>query len=269
MDKKRLGTILLAAVMVAAVGAAIALAEEVEIEADVSKKVKIKTDSTVEILTLDDLEDGEERVIESEEHTITIRRDGDEIKVEMDGEDLDERIHRAGKGHHKMIFIEEGGDEDVKKIITELEADGAHAWHTEDGKQIKIVKVGGEGEHKIIHTHGDHDFGNMIIEIDEECEGGEERTIDVFVKKLGGERKVIMLGDDEIVGGDVKFLTAGGDGNLVTYRCEETGSTLIVKKEHASEDSFKDPATGCDMKRSEDLPKKIVIKKRIEIEEEE
>ena len=109
----------------------------------------------------------------------------------------------------------------------------------------------------------------MIIELEEELVEGDMAKIDLMVEHFSGDHGVFFLGDEEIAG-EMKMLKVGGPhAGMVHYRCEETGSVLLVKKEHATEETFVDPATGCVMNKVVDSPNRVVIKKTIEIIDED
>jgi hypothetical protein len=52
-------------------------------------------------------------------------------------------------------------------------------------------------------------------------------------------------------------------GDFVSYRCEETGSMLMVKKDDAILDSYVDPATGCLMEKVEEAKVNVIVKKKL------
>lgn len=192
MKENRCMQVLVAAVVIVIAGCVIALAETVDVEVEVDEKaatrVEVRTDDTIDVFTLDDLADGEERVIKEGDHTITVRRDGDDITVEMDGEALDAGMPGHGPKIRKMIMMGEPGE----------------------GEEKKIIKMGG--------MHGAH----------------------------------------------------GAHFGKVRYRCEETGSMLLVDPEHATEETLIDPASGCVMtKVTDEEPKVIMIKKELTIIDEE
>ncbi|MDX2437096.1 MAG: hypothetical protein QNL88_08615, partial [Acidobacteriota bacterium] len=67
------------------------------------------------------------------------------------------------------------------------------------------------------------------------------------------------------------IIKTGGDhfygGDHVVFRCEETGSTLTVKKDEHLLDTYLDPVTGCVMKKM-DAPLKKVIRVEVITEDE-
>ncbi|MCD4749327.1 MAG: hypothetical protein K8R59_08130 [Thermoanaerobaculales bacterium] len=240
------------------------------VEGSNSTTVEIQTDGKVEVFTLDDLVDGEERTIEAGEHLITVRRSGDQIEVLMDGEDLESGIQGEDKKIIKMIVLDEEHEfGDHPKILTGGGKVHPHIWHSKDGENIKIIKIGDGEELKFIGEHGDADFETMILELEEELAEGDMAKIDVMVEHLTGDHGVFFL-DDEEEAGNMRILKIGGpDAGMVHYRCKETGSVLLVKEEHATEETFVDPATGGVMNKVVDSPNRVIIKKTIEIIDED
>ncbi len=280
MKENRWMQVLLAAVLIIIAGSVIALAEtvdvEVEVDGEASTTVEVRTDDSIDIFTLDDLADGEERIIESGEHTISVRRDGDEITVLMDGEALG-----GGDGAmiQKMITIDELADGDEKKIVMV----GGHHGHNfiecdADGEGVKVIKIrkGGGGEDFVWHGDGDTELEDILIELEEEIGEGELAEIKLILEGELEGHEMIFFGDDE--DGDIhKIIKMGGPHGMhgahfgkVRYRCEETGSMLLVDPEHASQDTLVDPASGCLMtKVADEEPQVIMIKKEIKIIEED
>lgn len=281
MKENRWTTILMAAVMVILAGGAIALAETVDVEVEVDSEatavVEIKTDDSVEVFTVDDLVDGEERIIEAGEHTVTIRRTGDDITVLLDGESLDDGM----AGHHQMIremIVMGEGTGEEKKIV--MVGGGHHGQKfiefDGDGEGVKIIKIKkGEGGEDFV-WHGDAGAEEFVIELTEELQEGQLAEIKVLLEEGIEGENVFFFGDDE--DGDMhKVITMGGPHGVhgahfgkVRYVCEETGSMLMVDEEYASQNTLVDPASGCLMTKVEDEePRVIMIKKELKIIEED
>lgn len=283
MKENRCMQVLLAAVLIIIAGGVIALAEtvdvEVEVDGEASTTVEVRTDDTIEIFTLDDLADGEERIIESGEHTITVRRDGDDITVLMDGESLD---GSDGAMIQKMIRLGESRDGEDTKIVMV----GGHHGHKfiecdSEGEGVKVIKIRkGEGDEDFVwQGDGDADIETILIELEEEIGEGELAEIKLILEGgLEGE-EMIFFGDDE-AGEMKKIIKMGGMHGAhgvhgahfgkVRYRCEETGSMLLVDQEHASQDTLVDPASGCLMtKVADEEPQVIMIKKELKIIDED
>jgi len=280
MKENRWMQVLLAAVLIIIAGGVIALAEtvdvEVEVDGDAQTTVEVRTDDSIDVFTVDDLADGEERIIESGEHTISVRRDGDDITVLMDGEALG-----GGDGAmiQKMIRIGEPTDGDEKKIVMV----GGHHGHKfiecdTDGEGVKVIKIrkGEGGEDFVWHSDDDAEFEEILIELKEEIGEGELAEIKLILEGGLEGHEMVFFGDDE--GADLhKIIKMGGHHGVhgahlgkVRYRCEETGSMLLVDEEHASQDTLVDPASGCLMtKVSDEEPQVIMIKKELRIIDED
>lgn len=283
MKENRWMQVLLAAVLIIIAGSVIALAEtvdvEVEVDGDTQTTVEIKTDDSIEVFTLDDLADGEERIIESGEHTITVRRDGDDITVLMDGESLDAGMPGHGQMIRKMIMMGDPGDGDEKRIVMV----GGHHGHRfiecdTDGEGVKIIKIReGEGREDFVwHGDGDADLEEILIELKEEIGEDELAEIKLILEQGLEGHEMVFIGDDEEIDFH-KIISMGGHHGFhgahlgkVRYRCEETGSVLMVDPEHATQETLIDPASGCLMtKVADEEPKVIMIKKEIRVIDED
>lgn len=281
MKDNRLMQVLMAAVVIMIAGCVMALAETVDVDVEVDEHaattVQVKTDDTFDIFTLDNLADGEERVITEGDHTITVRRIGDDITVLMDGESLDTGMPGHAKKIQKIVMVGEPGENEEKKIVVV----GGHHGHKfiecdENGEGVKIVKIHkGEGDEDFV-WHADGDVEEILIELEEEIGEGEIAKIKVMIEEglMGDE--MVFFGDDE--GIDIqKILTMegahgvhGAHFGMVRYRCEESGSMLMVDPEYASQDTLVDPASGCLMtKMADEEPKVIMIKKELTIVDED
>jgi hypothetical protein len=223
----------IAATLIIAGGAVIALAETstFNLEIDNDSMVTVDLDGVVEVLTLDDLADGEIRTFDSAEHQITVRRDGDQLIVEMDGEAIGGGALDLAHAHaHKVIMMTAEGDE-------------AHA------------------DHKMVFVTGDHAVDGEIHDIqvqvstDEDFVWNAEDGEKIVVKTVGGHHPIFLHGGHP------------GSSDLVLYRCEDTGSTLMVDAERATAESYIDPATGCEMFKVD--AEHSVIVKTIEIKDED
>ena len=237
MKQDRWFKVAVAALVVIVGGALLALAEEtidvnVEVDDDHRTTVEVRADGAVDVFTVDDLEDGEERVFEAGDHTVTVRRAGDDIDVLLDGDELGANID--GSKIRKVVKIREGaGGEDL-------------VWHSDDGA-----------------------IEEMIVELEEHIGEGEDGEVEVKVRSLAGHPGAIFIAadDDE----PRRLVTMGGTPpGMVRYRCEDTGSELLVAQEHATQPSFVDPATGCLMEKVESEDQKVVIiKKKVTVSEED
>lgn len=230
---------ILAAVIVVAGGAVLAFADG---DGEVRKMVKVNVNGDVDSLELEDLADGETRTFDAGEHTVTVTRDGDELSVLLDGEPL------GGPGGEHMVWVTE--DELLK------EGDGG-------ARRVMIVKKHGEGEGEVrtitIHAECDHE--------DDDCEKlaiDVESLDEIDINDLEGHpHAMVMTSGDGAHPMIVK--TRATRVGMVRYRCEETGSELLVKQEDATADSYVCPATGCVMERvTEPEVKVIKVMHRVE-----
>lgn len=217
--------ILIAAALVVAGGAVLALAETFELEFEDGEKVTVDVDGAVEVITLEDLYDGEERTIDAGTHEVTVSRDGDRLEVALDGQPIG------------------GGSLDFS-----------------DAGRVFVM------------TDGDESHHDEKIIVSKKIREGEEAMQDIRVEVIGDEEMVWNTSHGESVvvrsGGGHPFVFHGtGEGaeDMVVYRCEDTGSTLVVDADRATADSYIDPATGCEMARIE--AENMVIVKTVEIDE--
>lgn len=228
---------LLVAVLVLAGGAALAFADG---DGEVKKMVKVNVNGDVDTLGLDDLADGETREFNAGEHTVIVTRNGNNLEVLLDGEEIDGHVL---PGSEKMIWVGEnelldGHDEDL----------GRHVIVMKDGEAGEIIT-------KTVTIHSDCDDGEI------DCE-----TIDVDVM---AHPHAMYFGGDE--GHHPMIIKHHGmhDG-MVRYRCEETGSVLLVGEEDALSDTYICPATGCVMEKvSEPEVRVIKVEHRVEIEDDD
>ncbi len=219
---------LMAAALVVAGAGVMAIAENVELTLEDGTTITVDADGDVQTLTLEDLYDGEVRTIDAGAHEVTVRRDGDRLKVELDGEPI---------GGGTLRFVDAN-----RVFVTSHESEGT------------------EERNVIVMRSDDEDAGSMVQ--------------DIRVKVVG-DGTAVWHADD---GADVMVKSMVGDGGFffsgvddahskVMYRCEETGSTLMVDPERATAESYIDPATGCEMVKVESQHRVIV--KTIEIDDEE
>ena len=114
-----------AAALVLLVGAVWVLAEEKKIEVKVKneggQEITVDVNGVKEVVSLDDLAEGEERVLDVGDHPSTIKRVDDQLTLVHDG-------HMMGKVHQFK-----GGDEDMVWVTAGDE--GEHGAH-----HVKIIK---------------------------------------------------------------------------------------------------------------------------------
>ena len=235
-----------AAILVLAVGAIIASAEErieVRVEKNSSDEISVDVNGVTEVVRLDDLADGESRTFDVGDHELVVTRVGDELTITSDG-------HAFGSfgGHGKfldnLVWFSEDGEE------IHIDGDGNH----EMMQKIIIMKsddeVDGGTRTYTIHIDGDEVMldGDHIVELDE-------------IEKLhgGGHHGAVFISADGDVDHPMIVRSHGMHSGLVKYLCKETGSILMVKEEDAIEDAYICPATGCVMNRIEE-PEVHVIK---------
>ena len=104
MTEKRTWSSIIAAAIILVGGVVVSNAETIDLEVEVengsSATVQVIIDGESQTFTVDDLADGEERTFEAGEHTVIIRRDGDDIDVLLDGDEIGAHMHGGGKQVH-------------------------------------------------------------------------------------------------------------------------------------------------------------------------
>lgn len=244
---------ILAALLILGVGVAFAVAESLEVRVKrvgTDHTVIVDADGITEELSLGDLADGEEREITAGDHTVTVRRDGDRLEALLDGEPItapatrtmvwvgdDGVTHEVSGGDHKVIVLrDDDADEGEARVFT---------YKISDGELSEDVDID-------------------VEEIRRQIEAGEiGETFDV---EVNGPHVVMKSGE-----GHPTFVTSHafhGD-DRVMYRCEETGSELIVKADDALLDSYIDPVTGCLMEKVETPEVRVVtiVEERVDEDE--
>jgi len=243
-----------AAILVVVVGALIASAEErieVRVEKNSSAEISVDVNGVTEVVRLDDLADGESRTFDVGDHELVVKRVGDDLTIVGDGHGFG-----AFGGHTANVWVTDDCEE--------IEIDGDCEFGEKKVIVMKVAGDGGEaGEAKTytIHVDGDEVMvdGEQTIDIDE-------------IVKLhgGGQHGAIFISEDGNVHHPGMVGLHGMHGDLVKYRCEETGSVLMVKKDDAIEDVYICPATGCVMTKVEEPEMRMIkIMKRVEVDDEE
>lgn len=234
---------IIAAVLILGLGVAIAAAGErveVRVEKNGDDEVSVEINGVSEVIRIDDLADGESRSFDLGDHSLVVTRAGDALTVTSDG-------------HGFSSF---GGDGDTVDHLV---------WIGDDGEEIEL-----DGEHRIVKkmvvtTHGeDGGDGTQVYTIhmdgdEADLDGDIEVQVDELVGSYGPH--AVFIAKDAAAGRPVVVQTDGMFGDVVKYRCDETGSVLLVKTEDALEDAYVCPATGCVMRRVEE-PEMRVIKIR-------
>jgi hypothetical protein len=245
---------LIAAALVLLVGAVWVLADEIEVKVearnDNGEEITVDVNGVTEVITLDDLGEGEVRSYEVGGHPITIKRVDDHLML----------VHRGGGGE---FFHVGDGDGNVVWQTEDVEGD-------EDGRKI-IIKRGVKGapDGNFVFIDDGEDTRHHVVIVK-----GRDGELDIedLKARYGDDLEEIHTADGETVlkwvseGDEARpmILESAGSGEFVVYRCEETGSTLTVKKDEHLLDSYIDPVTGCVMTRVEEHARKVVRFKIIE-----
>jgi len=257
MDKRTWLQVVLAAILIVVAGAIIAAAEEQRIEVRVEQEspdeISVDINGVTEVIQLDDLADGESRTFDVGDHEIEVRRVGDELELVDEGFD----VGMHGGDLHNLVWVTEDG----KRI----EIDGGET--DASGQHVMVMKVAGDGDE-------DGEPQTYTVEIDGDrvlLDGEPVVDVDEIIMRNRGEypHGVFISGGED--GDHVKvFRSVVKGGDLVTYRCEETGSILMVKRDDAIEDAYICPATGCLMTRVEEPDvHMITVTKKVEVDDEE
>lgn len=231
--------VIVAAAIILAGGALLALADPGDVNEVSDQRVVVKVNDSVESIGLEDLADGETRELTAGDHTIVVTRRGDRLDVRMDGSELLD----GAAGSHQIETMVWVGDEDASEP---------------DLERVIVMKGAGEGTGKVqtysIRTSKGEGDAEITIDVDAIVEGD-----------LAGLAELDALGHADTMvftpHGSHPVVVAGPGmrGDMVRYRCEETGSELLVAKDDALSDSYVCPATGCLMVRV-DEPQVHVVK---------
>ncbi len=231
-------SILVAAVFVLAGGALLALAAPGEEAALADQQVVVDTNGTVQTIGINDLADGESREIAAGDHTVTVTRSGKQLEVLLDGKDLmggapDDLDRKA------VVWVGEEGDggAQAQRVVVFKGAEGEPA----EARTVVIRTQGGEGEEELtvdVRAIGDAEWSELDA-------AGDKHTM-IFTSAEPGSEPVVVA-------------APGRRPGMVRYRCEATGSELLVDKGQATAESYVCPATGCVMTRV-DEPEVRVIK---------
>jgi hypothetical protein len=252
---------LLAAALILLVGAVWALAEEIEMNVEVSneagQEVTVDVNGVQETVYLDDLAEGEERSYDVGGYPITIRRVDDELTIVHEG-GSHAMIHEIkGDSSANMVWVTEDEeiDDGAHKIV--IVKRGGGEFTDEDGN-VMIVGDGGHGDHEVLVFTGED--GEIDIEALKEKYGDDFEEIET----ADGKRVLKWIGEG---GAGHPYLITTGDAQFfsddqVVFRCEETGSVLTVKDDGHLLDTYLDPVTGCVMKKMDSPARKVI---RVEV----
>ncbi len=237
---------LVTAALVILFGAAWALAEEktirVEVRAQDGKEMTIDVNGVTEIVTLDDLAEGEERTYDVGGREVTIKRVDNRLMLVHDGlmagglhGDQHQRIwiegDEEGAGEHRVMIMKNC---DGKLGELDMESDAVFLGADPDGTHDVLILKGEDGEIDIeaLKEKYGEDF--------EEFSTAHGAHVMKWVDEGNGEHPII-----------IKRMGHPDSGGHITYRCEETGSMLTVKADENLLDDYIDPVTGCVMKKIE------------------
>ncbi|HSL18602.1 MAG TPA: hypothetical protein VLB51_11915 [Methylomirabilota bacterium] len=221
-----------ASIAVILAGAALVAAEErieVRVENDGGNEVTVDINGIAEVLRLEDLADGETRTFDVGDHTLVVARAGDHLTVTSEGGPLG----AVGEAHDAMVWVEGDGKPGVRKrVVVVRDGDGESRYTVElDGDEVDL-----EGE--------------LDVEVERIVGDGAHA---VFIARDGATRAPVILG-------------AGARPGMVRYRCEATGSELLIPEADALQESYICPATSCVMTRVEEPAVEVITvrKKRVE-----
>jgi len=244
----------IAAVLVLAVGAIIASAEErieVRVEKNSSDEISVDVNGVTEVVRLDDLADGESRTFDVGDHDLVVTRVGDELTIISDGHAFGS-FGEHGKSLDTLVWVNDDGEE------IHIGSDGNHQMIQKMIVMTSGDEIDGETKTYTIHIDGD----------DVVFDGDHNMEIDEIVKLHGGHHGAVFISEDGDVDHPMIIKGHGIHGGLVKYLCKETGSILMVKEEDAIEDAYICPATGCVMTKIEEPEVHVIrIQKMVEIDE--
>jgi len=229
---------LVVAAVVVLAGAVVAAAEErieVKVENRDGNEVKVDINGVTEVIRLDDLEEGESRTFDLGDHTMVVTRVGDHLMVGDNVHTFD-ALGDAGGALDTLVWVDGEGDpmENKKVIVMRRDGDGS-------GESTYTVQLDGDD----IELDG-----NLDVEVEELTADGPHA---IFITDGGDGKTPVVL------------KTAMSHAGMVRYRCEETGSELLVPKDKAFSDSYICPATGCVMTRVDEPEVKVIkIRKKVE-----
>ena len=231
---------LVAAALVLLVGVVWVLAEEIEMRVEVrnvgGQEITVDVNGVKETVYLDDLADGEERVIGVGDHPITIRIRRVDDRLTLVHDQMMGELHQVGEGHSSLFWVGEGEDREHPCQRVMIMKKG-------DGETLDIEMLEGGGGNVVFFADGGHSGHHAMKWIAEDGEGGP-----IIIKRMGHH----------------------GGGDFVHYRCEETGSMLTVKADENLLDDYLDPVTGCVMKKVENAGVHLIeIREEIITEDEE
>jgi hypothetical protein len=237
---------LVAAALVILVGAAWVLAEEktmkVEVRSDDGTEISIDVNGVTEIVTLDDLAEGEERTYDVGGHEVTVKRVDDRLTLVHEGMFAGD-LHG---GNHKEIWVEAGEESAGERRVVIMKHGDGETVSVGVDSELMFIDEDDLGAHDVFILKGED--GEIDIEALKEKYG---EDFEEFHTAHGAHvMKWVAEGDTghPII---IKRMGHHEGGEYVTYRCEETGSMLTVKADENLLDDYIDPVTGCIMKKVE------------------
>ncbi len=150
---------MVAAILVVLGGLAFVFAEErrieVTVEATDGNQAVVMVNGERHEVSIGDLAEGERRTFTAGEHTITVQRVGDQLKVDLDGHGLgkpgcehaEKMVWVGEEGEHaEHVIVHEGEGATVRKkvvIVTGDDAEGAgYRFQTgSEGDDVKVIRV--------------------------------------------------------------------------------------------------------------------------------
>jgi len=242
MNRGSWAQVMMAAAIILVAGVVQALAEEATGEGVQDQKVVVDINGAVQTIGLADLADGESRQVAAGAHTVTVTRSGQKLEVLLDGKGL---LHEEPASRETRAVVWVGEDEETageaRRVVVVKGAEGGAVATTQT---VTIRTQEGEDEEELtvdVEAIVDEELSKL-----EELEVARAKGTMVFMSAEPGAEPVVVA-------------APGRRPGMVRYRCEETGSELLVDKEKATADSYVCPATGCEMIRVEE-PEVRVIK---------
>ncbi len=235
-----------AAVLVLIAGTVLVSAGEEHIKVQIEKagdnEVSVDVNGVTEVIRLEDLADGESRSFGVGDHEVVVKRVGEELSVIAEG--------------HAIASV---GDHGMSKDVM--------VWVGDEGENIeirreKVIVIKTDGDDEGLHNA----FTYHISGDDELLDGEHNIKIEEILESHGIEGHTAIFFDDEGGAHHPTIIKRQLCDGMVKYRCEETGSVLMVKKDDAIEDVYICPATGCVMEKVDEPEMKMIT---ISVEEED
>jgi len=241
--------VLMAAAMILIAGAVHGFAEAGDDERPQDQRVVVDINGAVQTIGPADLADGESRQLAAGPHTVTVTRSGQKLEVLLDGKSLlQDEPSVSDQGAVAWIGKEGEDAPQAERVVVMTRAEGESA-------QLRTV---------VVRTREGEDEEELTVDVEaiadgdlsEHSGGGGGRTM-IFTSAEPGSEPVVVAAPDRRPG-------------MVRYRCEATGSELLVARDRATADSYVCPATGCVMTRvAEPEVRVIKVIKKLETGDDE